>query len=84
MALARALESSRPDADRLFEDRLARGLLSPATRILFHLVRLPLVGASMLGIGDALAPGVRGFTIGRTRYIDDALAAPLERGSIRS
>jgi len=80
MVLSRALESSRPDADRLFEDRLARGLLSPATRLLFHLARLPLLGTALLGVADILAPGVRGFTIGRTRYIDDALVAALEEG----
>jgi methyltransferase (TIGR00027 family) len=80
MILVRALESSRPDADRLFEDRLASGLLSPATRLLLQLLRLPLVGTSLLGIAEALAPGVRGFIVGRTRYIDDALVAALGEG----
>jgi methyltransferase (TIGR00027 family) len=80
MALARALESSRPDADRLFEDRLARSWLRPGTRLLFHLVRLPLLGSSLLRICDRLAPGVRGFTVGRTRYIDDAVVTALEEG----
>jgi methyltransferase (TIGR00027 family) len=80
MVLSRALESSRPRADRLFEDRLARGLLRPPARLLFHLIRMPLIGASMLRLSDVLAPGVRGFTVGRTRYIDDALAAALGEG----
>jgi methyltransferase (TIGR00027 family) len=80
IALARALESSRSESDRLFDDRLARSLLSPSTRRLFHLVRLPVLGALLLTIADRLAPGVRGFTVGRTRYIDDALAAALREG----
>jgi methyltransferase (TIGR00027 family) len=38
------------------------------------------LGALLLGIADRLAPGVRGFTVGRTRYIDDALVAALGEG----
>jgi methyltransferase (TIGR00027 family) len=49
-------------------------------RRLFHLVRFPVLGALLLTIADRLAPGVRGFTVGRTRYIDDALAAALKEG----
>jgi methyltransferase (TIGR00027 family) len=81
IALARALESSRPGGDRLFDDPLSLGLLSPATKLLFQLVRLPLIGTPMLRITDALAPGVRGFIVGRTRYIDDALSAALGDGN---
>lgn len=77
MALARALESSRSEADRVFDDRLARSFLGPAARLLFHLGRMPLLGTLLLEIPDGLAPGVRGFTVGRTRYIDDALVAAL-------
>lgn len=49
-------------------------------RRLFRLVRLPHLGSLLLRIADVLAPGVRGFTVGRTRYIDDALAAALREG----
>jgi methyltransferase (TIGR00027 family) len=39
-----------------------------------------LLGALLLALTDRLAPGVRGFTVARTRYIDDALVAALEEG----
>jgi methyltransferase (TIGR00027 family) len=54
--------------------------LGRKTRFLFRLVRLPLLGSSLLGVSDRLAPGVRGFILGRTRYIDDALIAALGEG----
>lgn len=80
MALARALESSGAEGGKLFEDPLARCFLSPRLSALLHLLRLPALGAVLLGIADRITPGARGFPVARTRYIDDALIAALGDG----
>jgi methyltransferase (TIGR00027 family) len=80
VALARALESSGAEGGKLFEDPLARSFLSPRLSALLHLLRLPVLGAVLLGIADRITPGARGFPVARTRYIDDALIADLGNG----
>lgn len=80
VALARALESQRATDDRLFEDRYARGFLRPFYRRVADLYRAPLLGQAALRAVDWLAPGMRGFCIGRTRFIDDALCDALASG----
>lgn len=80
VALARALESSRSEGDRLFQDALAQSALSRSRWGLFQLLRSPVLGPLLLDLTDRLAPGVRGFPVARTRYIDDALIASLREG----
>jgi methyltransferase (TIGR00027 family) len=64
----------------LFEDPLAVGFLGPMSQLLFRLLLLPALGPLLLGVGDRLAAGARGFVVGRTRFIDDALVGALNDG----
>jgi methyltransferase (TIGR00027 family) len=80
MALFRALETRRPPRSRLFEDHFAIGFLRPAFRLVVHLSRLPLVGASVSRVIDRRWPGARSSGVARTRLIDDMLAGDLRQG----
>lgn len=80
MALFRALESSRPAATRLFEDRFARGFLRPSLWAVSQCARLPLLGAVVPWFIDRKWPGARSSGIARTRLIDDMLVGALRDG----
>jgi methyltransferase (TIGR00027 family) len=80
VALARAIESARPANTRLFADPFAGGFLDPGPRAIAGLCGIPIVGDSILWLADVVTPGARGNTLGRTRFIDDALLAAIHRG----
>jgi methyltransferase (TIGR00027 family) len=71
IAALRALESARPEDERICYDPLARRMISP---IFYFLCRLS------TGYGRRVAPGVQEFLAARCRYIDDFLRARLDEG----
>ena len=71
IAFVRALESSKPEGERICTDPLARRLISPW---LYWLSRL------FVGYAERKGPGVLGFLTARCRYMDDYLWACLETG----
>ncbi|MFQ5857009.1 MAG: nitroreductase/quinone reductase family protein [Anaerolineae bacterium] len=76
MALFRAIELSRPEAERLFDDPISRELLPLPWRILL----LPGLRHTFVAVAERLGPGALGNLFCRTRYIDDVLRAALEEG----
>ena len=73
IAIVRAIESERPENERVCYDPYARRLVSGG---LFHLVRF----FDKLGYGEKRGPGVMGFLIARERHIDEHLKACLDEG----
>jgi len=80
VALARALETALPKHQRLFEDPFAHLFLGRFGSTVLRLCRHLGTRRILLGANDRLLPGVRGISVGRTRFIDDALDAALGRG----
>ncbi|MBI2435394.1 MAG: SAM-dependent methyltransferase [Candidatus Hydrogenedentes bacterium] len=81
MALFRALESARPDGQRLFSDPFAQEFLSSALTGAVRAARLPLAHWVICRYIDTRWPGVRTSGVGRTRFIDDALLSALREGA---
>jgi methyltransferase (TIGR00027 family) len=77
MALFRALESSRPERERLFDDPLARTFLSWPLSAVAGLAAVPGLGRTLPWIIDRRVPGARSSGVARTRFIDDAIRAGL-------
>lgn len=73
-------ETARPPGRRLFADPLAAHFLRFDERAQVALSRLPVLGPLFFGVVEALAPGLFGSTVGRTRFIGDALRAALAAG----
>ncbi len=73
IAIARAVESEKPEDERICYDPYARSF---ASSWLYPLTRLFID----IGYAERRGPGVLGFLIARERYIDDALIANLETG----
>jgi methyltransferase (TIGR00027 family) len=73
IAIVRAIESERPEGERICHDPYARQLVNGA---LFHLVRF----FERLGYGERRGPGVMGFLAARERHIDEHLKACLAGG----
>jgi len=71
IAFVRALESSKPEGERICNDPLARRLISPWV---YWLSRL------FVGYAEQKDPGVLGFLTARCRYIDDYLDDCLKAG----
>jgi methyltransferase (TIGR00027 family) len=81
VALYRAIESSRPAATRLFEDRFAPAFLDWRFRSALTVSRLPVVGPAFpWALVDGHWAGPRGTVAVRTRYIDDVLGEALREG----
>ena len=80
MALFRALESARPAAERLFEDRLAKAFLAARFRFVVALSGIPLAGALVRAFIDHRWPGARTSAVARTRFIDEAAEKALASG----
>ena len=78
MALFRALESSRPAGQRLFEDRLARHFLSPPLALVARVSAVPVLRGLIPWFIDHRWPGARSSAVARTRFIDDAVITCLE------
>lgn len=83
MALFRALESSAPASDRLFDDPYASRFLRPSLRFLLRLGRSPLSRPLVLALLDLLWPGARSSGVARTRFIDDVLRAAAGQPDLR-
>ncbi|MBI5035314.1 MAG: class I SAM-dependent methyltransferase [Chloroflexi bacterium] len=64
IALIRAIESSKPERERICYDPYARYFVNP---------RLAFFGKVLAGYGARRSPGVIEFLTARTRYIDDYL-----------
>ena len=77
MAFFRALESSRPVGERLFDDPYARAFLGLPLRSALLLGVVPGGRAAVVAIIERRWGGPLGAAVCRTRYIDDALAAAL-------
>ncbi|MBI2824549.1 MAG: SAM-dependent methyltransferase [Planctomycetia bacterium] len=81
MALFRAIESSLPARERLFEDRFAPLFLRQSLRFVLGLQRVPLCRRAVAALIDARWPGAMSAGIARTRYIDDVVGAALVEGT---
>lgn len=77
MAFFRALESVRPNG--LFVDSFAAHFIRPSLRGAVRFSRLPVLGELVAWYTDRRLPGARTSAIARTKLIDDALLAALER-----
>jgi methyltransferase (TIGR00027 family) len=77
LAFLRAVESYRPEQERLFDDRFSRDLM-PGVRKVFL---LPGLRHAMLALTEWAGPGLIGSLYCRTRYIDDALCDALGAGT---
>jgi methyltransferase (TIGR00027 family) len=73
IALARAIESEKPEDERICSDPYARQFVPCWMYRVFG----PFVRS---GYAEKRGPGVIGFLVARERYIDDVLAAGLEEG----
>lgn len=71
----RAMESSRPESQRLFFDPLALKCTSGSRRLLSRLGSVPLTRTAVCLFVDTLWPGARLSAAARTRFIDDVIRA---------
>ncbi len=74
VALLRALETRKPERERICNDPYARSLLRGGISYVLSTLVI------QSGIYERLAPGATGFVIARERYIDDYLQACLGEG----
>jgi methyltransferase (TIGR00027 family) len=77
-ALFRALEASRPQGARLFDDPLARVFLTWPLSLVETCARLPGLQTLVTRFIDHGWPGARTSLVARTRLIDDAIAGSLD------
>jgi methyltransferase (TIGR00027 family) len=81
MALFRAVESARPEWERLFDDPLAIAFLRKSFRLLVHLARVPFAGNIVPWLIDTKGvAGARSVAVVRTRFIDEQLVDALNKG----
>jgi methyltransferase (TIGR00027 family) len=80
VAVFRAVEAARAAGDRLFDDPYAGELLTAGAKAGLALLRVPVLGPTLLAVADQVTYGQRAFVLARTVLIDDALAAALGRG----
>lgn len=73
IAILRDTETRKPPSERLFDDPYARHFIRPW---LAGIVRLFM----SLGYADWRGPGVTGFLVARTRFMDDTLLSCLKQG----
>src|SRR2546428_1927624 len=74
-ALFRALESSRPERERVCHDPLARHFLTWPLTLVTRLAAIPGGATFVASFIDRRWPGVRSSVVARPRVIDDAIAA---------
>ena len=77
-ALFRALESLRPERERVCDDQLARHFLTWPFTLVIRAAAIPGVGGAIRSFIDRRWPGVRTSVVARTRLIDDAIAQALQ------
>jgi methyltransferase (TIGR00027 family) len=80
MALFRALESARPERERLFEDRAAASFLRPSLRAVALAARFGPARSPILALIDRRWPGPRLSGVVRTRVIDDFVLDAMRAG----
>lgn len=80
MAFFRAVESTRPVEQRLFDDPFAAHFLRPRLQWAVRLSRVPFFLRFVDWYADRRLPGARTSAIARTRFIDDALRSALAAG----
>jgi methyltransferase (TIGR00027 family) len=80
MALFRAIESTGPRTERLFEDREAHLFLSPALRAVALASRHTLLRRMVTTVIDRRWPGPRLSGVVRTREIDDLVSTAIAEG----
>jgi methyltransferase (TIGR00027 family) len=80
MALFRALESARPDGERLFEDGAAASFLRPTLRAVAYAARFPPAHSMIVAFIDRRWPGPRLSGVVRTRVIDDFVIGAMQAG----
>lgn len=81
MALFRAVESARPESQRLFDDPFAIGFLDPSFRLLAQLASIRFVSNLVAWLIDTKGvPGARTVAVARTRFIDELLVNALKDG----
>ena len=79
-AIGRAIESYRPERDRLFRDRFAMGFLPLKYRVIVRLLRVPVLGRALLAMRERQVPGIMGNLLCRTRFIDDTFRETVANG----
>jgi methyltransferase (TIGR00027 family) len=80
MALFRALESARPEDERLFEDCAAASFLRPTLRAVALAARFGAARSLILAFIDRRWPGPRLSGVVRTRVIDDFVTGAMQAG----
>lgn len=80
MALFRALESARPNGERLFEDRAAASFLRLTLRAVAFAARFPPAHSMIVRLIDHRWPGPRLSGVVRTRAIDDFVTGAMRAG----
>lgn len=80
VAFARAIETDRADAERLFTDPHATRFLDTDGLWVLKLLRRPKLRSAVLGWIDMIGPGLLPYAVARTAFIDEALEAALARG----
>jgi len=80
VALFRAIESALPPKRRLFEDPYARRFLGPRLALVAAFCRVPGAPDIISRFIDHRWAGARSSAVARTRLIDDAIQAAVERG----
>jgi len=81
MAAVRALETLKPEAERLFSDRYAIRFLRRGEQMLASAAHLPAIRHMLEAYFDEQAPGARTSGAARTRLIDDWISAECEEGA---
>jgi methyltransferase (TIGR00027 family) len=76
-AVCRMIEQYQPAPTRLFDDPVVKGLLGFPIR---DMLQIPFMRNLTVQQTDAVAPGIFGAQICRTRYIDDAVQAAIAQG----
>ena len=78
-ALFRALESSRPERERISDDPLARHFLTWPLTVVTCIAAIPGGTKFVSSFIDRRWPGVRSSVVARTRLIDDVITTALEK-----
>jgi methyltransferase (TIGR00027 family) len=71
IAIVRAMESAKPATERLFDDPYAKYFVTPVLAFLTKFF-------TKIGYAEKRGPGVLGFLIARTKYIDDYLQSCID------
>src|SRR5258708_5640881 len=76
-AICRLIEQYQPEPDRLFDDPVVKELVGAPLRFLMQFAAMRRLTLQQT---EAVAPGLYGTQVCRTRYIDDAVQTALQQG----